>query len=125
MRQGAAFTLVELLVVMAIIATLLTIAVPRYFAGVARSKEAVLRENLRAMRSSIDQYHADHDRYPDDLQTLAAKRYLRSVPVDPLTETATTWVVVPPPPGAARGLVYDVRSGAQGNALDGTVYRDW
>lgn len=123
-QRPAAFTLVELLVVMAIIATLLSLAAPRYFTGVDRSKEAVLRENLRVMRSSIDQYHADHDRYPDALETLAATRYMRSVPVDPMTESASTWITVPPP-SAAPGAVYDVRSGAAGKALDGTPYSAW
>jgi general secretion pathway protein G len=124
-RDCAAFTLIELLVVMAIIATLLTLAVPRYFKSIDRSKEAVLMENLRVMRSSIDQFYADNDRYPDTLATLAEKRYLRAVPLDPMTNSATSWVVVPPPGDAGRGVVYDVRSGAPGTALDGTAYSEW
>lgn len=124
-RKARAFTLVELLVVMAIIASLLTLAAPRYFAGVDRSREAVLRENLRVMRSSIDQYHADHDRYPETLEALAEKRYLRAVPVDPITESAKTWRTTPPPTGTERGAVYDVRSGAPGHALDGSAYGEW
>jgi general secretion pathway protein G len=119
------FTLLELLVVMAIIATLLTLALPRYFTSVDRSKEAVLREDLRVMRSSIDQFYADNDRYPDTPEMLAAKRYLRAVPVDPITDSAASWVVVPPPGDAGRGVVYDVRSGAPGAALDGTAYAEW
>jgi general secretion pathway protein G len=124
-RECAAFTLIELLVVMAIIAMMLTIAVPRYFKSIDRSKEAVLRENLRVMRSSIDQFYADNDRYPDTLETLASKRYLRAVPLDPLTNSDATWVTVPPAGEAGRGLVYDVRSGAQGTGFDGTAYSDW
>ena len=124
-RSCLAFTLIELLVVMAIMATMLTIAVPRYFKSVDRSKEAVLRENLRVMRSSIDQFYADNDRYPDTLEALAAKRYLRAVPLDPVTNSIATWVTVPPPGEAGRGLVYDVRSGAPGTAFDGTAYSEW
>lgn len=125
LRTACAFTLVELLVVMAIIATLLTLAVPRYLSSVDRSREAVLRENLRAMRSAIDQYHADNDRYPDSLDALATKRYLRAVPIDPITESASTWVTAPPPSGSDRGLVYDVRSGAPGASRDGSPFSQW
>lgn len=93
---GGGFTLIELLVVMAIIATLLSIAVPRYFGSVDRSKEAVLRQNLRAIRDAIDKYYADNERYPESLEVLAAGRYLRDVPVDPVTGSAATWIVVSP-----------------------------
>ncbi len=117
------FTLVELLVVLAIIATLLTLAVPRYFQHVERSKEAVLRENLATLRDAIDQYHADKGTWPDSLQTLAEARYLRSVPQDPITESDETWLPVPPPDGGPG--VYDVRSGAQGQSTDGQSYGDW
>jgi len=123
-RQRA-FTLIELLVVMAIIATLLTIAVPRYFTHVERAKEATLRESLTVMRDAIDKYHADTGRYPESLEDLAAKRYLRKVPVDPITESATTWTVTSPPAEAPGGGVYDIFSGAPGNGLDGTPYAEW
>lgn len=123
-RRRRAFTLIELLVVMAIIATLLSVALPRYFTSIDRSKEVVLRENLRVMRSSIDQFHADNDRYPDTLQMLADKRYLRAVPLDPITESAVTWVTLPPS-GQVPGAVYDVRSGAPGSCLGGTLYSEW
>jgi general secretion pathway protein G len=128
------FTLIELLVVLAIIATLLSIAVPRYFAHVERAKEATLRESLNVMRESIDKYHADTGKFPEGLEELVTKRYLRKVPVDPITESAETWVAVPPPnrdsPGSASGRdqatgLYDVKSGAQGSGLDGTPYADW
>ena len=118
------FTLIELLVVMAIIATLLTLAVPRYFSSVDRSKEAVLRQDLATLRDSLDKYHGDTGRYPDSLDDLVTKRYLRNVPVDPITESNATWVLVPPgDPG--KGLVYDVKSGAQGKASDGTSFAEW
>lgn len=118
------FTLIELLVVMSVIALLLSLAIPRYFRSVDRSKEAVLRENLNTMRDAIDKFHADRGRYPDSLPDLVAKRYLRAVPVDPVAETTTAWIVVPPPQGVGDGGVYDVRSGAEGTALDGKAYSE-
>ncbi len=118
------FTLIELLVVMVIIATLLTIAAPRYFHSVERSREAVLRQNLSLMREALDKYYGDNGRYPDALDDLVSKRYLRSLPVDPLTGSARSWLVVEP--GASdKGRVYDVRSGAPGNARDGSRFADW
>jgi general secretion pathway protein G len=117
-----AFTLVELLVVMAIIATLLTLALPRYFGSVDRSKEVVLRQSLNVMRDAIDKFYADNGKYPDKLEDLVEKRYLRSVPVDPITESATTWVIVPPTDTTAKGALYDIRSGAPGKAADGTEF---
>ena len=121
-RKG--FTLIELLVVLAVIATLLTLAVPRYFGSIDKSKEAVLKENLFQMRDAISRYHADKGKYPETLDALASDKYLRKVPVDPMTETAATWVVVPPADPQKTG-VYDVRSGAQGKGLDGTEYAQW
>jgi general secretion pathway protein G len=121
-RDG--FTLIELLVVLAIIATLLTLAVPRYFSSVERSKEAVLKENLYQMRDAIGKYYADKGKYPESLDTLAADKYLRRMPIDPITESAATWIIVPPE-DPQKGGVYDVRSGAPGNALDGTAYGEW
>ena len=118
------FTLIELLVVLAIIGVLLALAAPRYFSSVDRSKEAVLRENLHQMREAIQQYYADKGKYPETLETLATDRYLRKVPIDPITERSDTWIVVPPPDGTQSG-VFDVRSGAPGNGRDGTPYRDW
>jgi len=118
------FTLIELLVVMAIIATLLTLAVPRYFGSIERSKEAVLRENLNQMRDALQKYYGDKGKYPDALEALAAEKYLRKVPVDPVTESSTTWVVVAPD-DPKKGAVFDVRSGAPGQASDGTSYGDW
>ena len=123
-RDG--FTLVELLVVMAIIATLLTIALPRYFGSVDKSKEVTLRQSLNVMRDAIDKFYADNGRYPDKLEELVEKRYIRAVPVDPITDSAETWVIVPVPnpvPNTVvQGAVYDVRSGAKGNAIDGKPF---
>jgi general secretion pathway protein G len=121
-RRG--FTLIELLVVMAIIATLLSIAAPRYFDHLDRARETTLRQTLAVMRDSIDKFRADRGRYPEDLQELVAKRYLRAVPKDPLTDSASGWLILPPPEGE-EGNVGDVRSGASGNGRDGTPYGDW
>ncbi len=122
--RRAAFTLIELLVVMAIIATLLTLAVPYYFGSLERSREAVLRENLALMRTALDQHYGDVGRYPESLEDLVSKRYLRRIPQDPITESAASWVTVPPQ-DPAQGAVYDVKSGAEGNAADGTPYGEW
>jgi general secretion pathway protein G len=121
-RRG--FTLIELLVVLAIIATLLTLAVPRYFSSVDKSKEAVLKENLYQMRDAIGKYYADRGKYPESLQSLATDKYLRSVPLDPVTDSATTRVVLAPE-DPQKGGVYDVKSGAPGKALDGSEFSTW
>lgn len=123
MRRGG-FTLIEILAVLAIIATLLTIAVPYYFASIDRSKEAVLKENLNQMRDAIGKFYADKGRYPESLEVLIVEKYMRKVPVDPVTETHATWILVAPE-NQQTGGVYDVRSGAQGNGLDGTAYVEW
>lgn len=123
-KRQFAFTLIELLAVLAILATLLLLAVPRYFGSVDRSKEAVLKENLFQMRDAIGKYYADKGRYPESIETLAAEKYLRKVPVDPITESAATWIAVPPEDPQKNG-VFDVRSGAQGKATDGTAYTEW
>ena len=120
------FTLIELIVVFAILALLVSIAVPRYFAHIDRAKEAALKQNLSVMRDAIDKFYGDKGRYPSNLEEMVSQRYLRTVPVDPITENASTWVALPPPSDAeAKGEVYDVKSGADGQASDGTQYRDW
>jgi general secretion pathway protein G len=124
-REGAqGFTLIELLVVLAIVSTLLTLAVPRYFSSLQKSKEVVMRENLWIMRDALDKHFSDVGRYPDQLQDLATKKYLRAVPIDPLTETSTTWRVIPPD-DPEKGGVYDVKSGAEGTATGGGSYSEW
>ncbi|MGH8736409.1 MAG: type II secretion system protein [Burkholderiales bacterium] len=118
------FTLIELLAVLAIIALLLAIAVPRYFGSLDRSKEAVLKEDLFQMRDAIDKYHGDRNKYPPTLDDLVSDKYLRKIPEDPVTGSSATWIVVAPEDPAQDG-VYDVRSGAPGRASDGSAYRDW
>lgn len=124
MKARRGFTLIELLVVMAIIALLLTLALPRYFNHMERSRETILRQDLAVMRDVIDKFHSDTGRYPDSLEVLVSARYLRALPVDPVTERADTWQIVAPTGGDA-GAVYDVRSGAPGTARDGSAYADW
>ena len=124
MRSVRGFTLIELLVVLAILALLLTLATPKYFSGVDRAKEAVLKQDLAATRETIDKFHGDQARYPGTLAELVERKYLRAIPVDPITESAATWIIVPPP-GDLPGGVYDLHSGAPGNAMDGTLYGDW
>ncbi len=123
MRRNG-FTLIELLVVLAVLATLLTLALPRYHASVERSKEAVLKENLHQMREAISRFYADRGKYPETLEVLAAEKYLRKVPLDPITESASTWRVLAPEDSLKAG-VFDVRSGAPGGGSDGTEYSQW
>lgn len=126
MKAARGFTLIELIVVMAIVALLAGIAAPRYFHSVERAKENSLRSSLRVMRDAIDHFAADRGRYPASLDELIQTRYLRSLPDDPLTGGAGHWVVLMPPPDAdIGGQVYDVRSGSAQRAADGTLYADW
>jgi len=118
------FTLIELLVVMAIIATLASIAAPRYYKSLEQSREVALRANLKSMREAIDQYYQDKGIWPAALEDLVKSRYLREIPLDPVTREATTWVVVTPVISGESGI-RDVRSGAQGQPRDGTRYEDW
>lgn len=119
----AGFTLIELLVVLAIVALLLTLAVPRYFQSIDRSKETILVENLRLTRETIDKFYGDTGRYPESLDELVERKYLRAVPVDPVTESASTWILEPPDDDA-KGSVYNIRSGASGNMHDGRPFSD-
>jgi general secretion pathway protein G len=121
-RSG--FTLIELLVVLAVIATLLTIAMPRYVSSLEKSREAVLQQNLATLRETLDKYYGDKGRYPAALDELVSSRYLRTMPVDPITDSSATWVAIPPVQPDTGG-VYDVKSGAAGIARDGTEYQSW
>jgi general secretion pathway protein G len=119
-----AFTLIELLVVMSIVALLLTIALPRYFGSLDKSRDVALRENLKVVRVTLDKFYADKGHYPKDLQELVDQRYLREVPVDPITEQNDTWVLVQPEDATTVG-VKDVRSGAQGMSREGRPYASY
>jgi len=120
---GGGFTLIELLVVLAIIALLLSLAMPRYFQSIDVAKETTLAENLRATRETIDKFYGDTGQYPDSLDQLVERNYLRALPADPVTESTQTWIIVPPQ-GGANGKVYNIRSGAAGNNRLGKPYAD-
>lgn len=123
-RRRRGFTLIELLVSLAIVALLLALAAPAYFGRIDKAKETVLRENLHQMRTAIDKFYGDNGRYPTALQELVSRKYLRRIPLDPITDSDTSWVIVPPS-GARQTGVFDVRSGAEGRAKDGTPYGSW
>lgn len=102
------FTMIELIVVMTVIGLLLSIAVPRYFQALERGKVQVQQQNLALMRDAIDKFYGDNARYPDNLEDLVTKRYLRAIPLDPVTEAADWEVIGPPDPSL--GSVFDVQS---------------
>lgn len=131
------FTLLELIIVTAIIGILATIALPRMIDKPKRAAEAVLKADLRVMRDLLDQYYGDKGHYPSTLDALVDEGYLRSIPRDPITKSTDTWEVVyeeldpelPPaetdlPEDGAPGII-DVFSGAEGLGLDGTPYSEW
>ncbi len=118
-RRG--FTLIELLVVMAIIALLLTIGLPRYFGSIDKSKDMALRENLKILRMNLDRFYADKGRFPNALSELVEQKYLRAVPLDPITESSTSWILVAPADGDGDGVA-DVKSGAPGADKQGHPY---
>ncbi|MFQ5743792.1 MAG: type II secretion system protein [Acidobacteriota bacterium] len=126
-RQG--FTLLELIVVMAIIGLLVAIALPAYRDSTTRAKEAVLKEDLQRMREALDQYYTDQGEFPPTLEDLVGMGYLRSIPADPITNSTDTWVVEYAPwqmldEGSIAG-VWNLRSGAAGLSLDGELYSSW
>jgi len=128
-RSGAGFTLIELMIVMSLIVILASIGLTVYTNSVIRAKESVLKEDLFRMRDAIDQYYADKGKYPVTLDSLVSEKYLRSIPVDPFTNSADTWRAIPSEPDPTNPTadpgVYDVRSGSDQKAIDGTNYADW
>ncbi|RSZ57122.1 prepilin-type N-terminal cleavage/methylation domain-containing protein [Massilia atriviolacea] len=123
-RARRGFTLIELLVVLGIVALLLTLAVPRFFPSIDSAKDTILADNLRNTRAVIDQYYADTGRYPDSLEQLVEKKYLRAIPVDPVADSSTSWILVPPD-DTTKGNLYSIKSGAPGNDRHGKPYLDW
>ena len=123
-RRTPGFTLIELLVALTIIALLLSIVVPRYFGGVNRAEEAVLQENLYLIRDALDKHRADTGRYPESLDQLVGRKYLRGVPADPITRSTQTWIIIAPA-DPQEGAVYDVKSGAPGTGHNGKAYEAW
>jgi general secretion pathway protein G len=131
MRNEKGFTLIELLIVIAIIGIIAGIAVAQLRTAPQKAREAVLKEDLYAMRDVIDQYFADKGKYPESLDALVDEGYLRKIPEDPITKSTETWQIVhaedtgEDPDADAAGGVIDVKSGADGTALDGSSYSDW
>jgi len=133
MRQGKGFTLVELLVVMAILGILVAVAVPQLQKAPIRAKEATLREDLFTFRTCLDQFYADKGHYPETLQTLVTEKYIRKIPVDPFTKSADTWVVVMEEPDTSEAAspdqqpgIVDVKSGSKlVSPIDNTRYDAW
>ncbi len=126
--QGG-FTLIEMLIVITLIMILAGIAMIQYTNSVQSAKETVLKTDLFRMRDAVDQYYADKGRYPASLDALVSERYMREVPIDPITGRRDTWIFTqsdpdPSNPSGSIGI-YDVKSGAEGNALNGTRYNTW
>jgi general secretion pathway protein G len=128
-RGEAGFTIIELLVVLALISILATMGMAQYRNGQIHAREAVLKTDLFDLRDAIDQYYADKGMYPSTLDSLVSDGYIRKIPVDPITNAADTWQTVPSEPDpnnpTASVGVYDVKSGSDQNALDGTPYNNW
>ena len=123
------WTLIELMVVIALVMILASMALVQYRNSITSAKEATLRSQLFIMRDAIDQYYADKGKYPDSIQTLVSESYLRDVPRDPFTTSKDTWQTVAAEPDAgaisASAGIFDVKSGSEGTALDGSRYADW
>lgn len=123
--RNKGFTLLELLFVLTIIAMLAGIAVPMFGGSIDRARESALKEDLRTFRKAIDDYYADAGKYPEDINIIVQKRYLRSIPVDPITEKYDTWIYVRQENARTMGGIIDVRSASDKTGSDGRPYREW
>lgn len=125
------FTLIEIIIVFSLIGILVGMGLPQYQSAAKRAREAVLKEDLFQMRKLIDQYCQDKAKYPASLQTLVDEKYLRAIPVDPITKSASTWVEIRETPPMDEYVmpenlgIVDVKSGAEIKAQDGTLYSTW
>jgi general secretion pathway protein G len=128
-RSDRGFTMIELMVVMFLISVLAAMGMAQYRNSVTYSRESVLKEDLFRMRDAIDQYFADKGQYPGTLDALVSDGYVRKIPEDPFTKSNSTWQTVPAEPDpnnpTAEAGVYDVKSGSEATAIDGTKYADW
>ncbi len=123
------FSLLELIVVLTLVGLLVGIALPMYKDATQRAREAALKQDLQRMREAIEEYYTDRAQYPQALEDVVTAGYLRALPVDPITESAGTWVTEYAPwemleEGQPSG-VWNVRSGAEGEGLSGTPYAEW
>jgi general secretion pathway protein G len=124
-NEKSGFTLIEILVVLAIIATLLSLVTPRYFNSIDKSKETILKHDLATMREALDKFYSDKNAYPETLNDLVQYKYLRAIPKDPITDSAATWVIITPEELEIKGIVFDIKSGAQELSSEGNLYADW
>jgi len=122
-ERSGGFTLIELLVVLALVATLLTLSLPRYFQSIDVAKETILIENLRVTRDALGKFYSDLGRYPESLDELVERKYLRSIPHDPILESSDRWTITAPP-NDAKGSVFDIHSTAPGTARNGKLFAD-
>ena len=128
-RSRFGFTLIELMIVMAIIAVLMSVAIPIYSRSIQRSKESVLKNNLFTLRTVIDEYTYDKQKAPQSLQDLVSDGYLRQVPMDPMTSSADSWKIIMEDASntvnQSEPGIFDIRSGSDKTSLEGNAYSDW
>ncbi|MBU0993996.1 MAG: type II secretion system GspH family protein [Proteobacteria bacterium] len=124
-RNQKGFTLIEMMIVISLIGILATMAMPNFQKSVIGARETSLRRSLFVLRDVIDQYYADHGKYPDSLEVLAQEKYIREVPKDPFTFSASTWILIPPEGEDVEGGIYDIHSGANLVSLEGVPYNEW